>query len=324
VTRHYAENPEAYRLYLKGHYYASRYTKDGFDKGIEYFDQAIAKDPNFALAYSGLAFCYLNQTDWVFAPKDSIPKVRQAVEHALKIDESLAEAHTMLAMTLLQYDWDWLAAEREFRRAIALDPNYAVGRSFLAWHLAAMGRFDESIAEDRRALDLDPLSPAVNADLGWDFYFARRYDEAIEQLLRAVDLEPNYWVSHVLLGRCYQQKGKLQEAVAEFEKARQIENSIPEVLAALGHGLAMSGRKAEALKIIRELQERSRTEFVPSYSIATIYIGLGMKEEALQYLEKSYAEGSFYMIHLKVEPILDSLRADPRFADIVRRVGHLK
>ncbi|HEY6119073.1 MAG TPA: protein kinase, partial [Pyrinomonadaceae bacterium] len=200
VTERYAKNPEAYQLYLKGHYYASRYTKEGFNKGIEYFDQAIAKDPNFALAYSGLSFCYLNQTDWVFAPKDSVPKARQAVEKALSIDETLAEAHTMLAMVLLQYDWNWSAAEREFRRAIELDPNYSVGRSFLAWHLAAMGRFDESIAEDKRALNLDPLSPAVNADLGWDLYFARRYDEAIEQLLKAVDLEPNYWVSHVLLG----------------------------------------------------------------------------------------------------------------------------
>ena len=323
ATRHYAENPEAYQLYLKGHYYASRYTKEGFNKGIEFFEQASAKDPNFALAYSGLAFCYLNQTDWVFAPKDSIPKVKQAVANALRIDDTLAEAHTMRAMVLLQYDWDWPAAEQEFKRAIELDPNYALGRSFYAWHLAAMGRFDESVAEDRRALELEPLSSAVNADLGWDLYLARRYDEAIEQLRRAIDQEPNYWVSHVLLGRCYEQKGKLNEAVAEFQKARQIESSIPEVLAALGHGLAMSGRKAEALKIIQELQERSAKEFVPSYAIATVYIGLGMKDEALQYLAKSYGEGSFYMIHLKVEPILDPVRSDPRFADIVRRVGHL-
>ena len=323
VTERYAKNPEAYQLYLKGHYYASRYTKEGFNKGIEYFDQAIAKDPNFALAYSGLSFCYLNQTDWVFAPKDSVPKARQAVEKALSIDETLAEAHTMLAMILLQYDWNWSAAEREFRRAIELDPNYSVGRSFLAWHLAAMGRFDESIAEDKRALNLDPLSPAVNADLGWDLYFARRYDEAIEQLLKAVDLEPNYWVSHVLLGRCFEQTGRLHEAVAEFEKARQIENSIPEVLAALAHGYAMSGRRSEALKIVRELQERSTREFVPSYTISTIYLGLGMTDEALQYLAKAYNEGSYYMIHLKVEPLLDSVRSDQRFRDVLRRVGHL-
>ena len=149
-----------------------------------------------------------------------------------------------------------------------------------------------------------------------------RYDEAIEQLRKAVDLEPNYWVSRVLLGRCYEQKGRLPEAVTEFEKARQIENSIPEVLAAVGHGYAVSGRKAEALKVIRELQERSGREFIPSYSIATIYTGLGMKNEAIQYLLKSYDEGSFYMIHLKVEPMLDSLRQDPRFADVLRRVGH--
>jgi TolB-like protein/Tfp pilus assembly protein PilF len=323
ATRHFAQNPEAYQLYLKGHYYASRYTKEGFNKGIEYFNQAIAKDPDFALAYSGLAFCYMNQTDWVFAPKDSVPKSRQAVENALRLDDTVAEAHTVRAMLLLQYDWDWPAAEQEFRRAIALDPNYALGRSFLAWHLAAMGRFDESVAEDRRALELDPLSAAVNADLGWDLYLARRYDEAIEQLQKAIDLTPNYWVSHVLLGRCYEQKGKLPEAIAQFEKARQIEPSIPEVLAALGHGLALSGRKAEALKILRELQERATKEFVPSYTMATIYIGLGLKDEALQYLGKSYTEGSFYMIHLKVEPILDPLRPDPRFADIMRRVGHL-
>ena len=322
TTRHYTRNPEAYQLYLKGHYYASRYTKEGFNRGIEYFDQAIVKDPNFALAYSGLSFCYLNQTDWVFAPKDSVPKSRQAIENALRLDDGLAEAHTTLAMILLQYDWNWTAAEREFRRAIEIDPNYALGRSFLAWYLAAMGRFDESIAEDKRALELDPLSTAVNADLGWDLYFARRYDEAIDQLRKAIDLEPNYWVSHVLLGRCYQQKGKLAEAVEQFQKARQIENSIPEVVAALGHGYALAGKKDEALKIIRELQERSRTEFIPSYSIATIYAGLGMKDEALQYLAKSYEEGSFYMIHLKVEPMLDGLRGDPRFTDIMKRVGH--
>lgn len=322
-VKHYTKNPEAYQLYLKGHYYASRYTKDGFNKGIEYFEQAIAKDPNFALAYSGLSFCYMNQTDWVFAPKESVPKARHAVENALRIDESLAEAHTMHAMILLQYDWDWVAAEREFRRAIEIDPNYALGRTFLAWHLAAMGRFDEGIEEDKRALELDPLSPAANADLGWDLYFARRYDEAIEQLQKAIDLEPNYWLSHVLLGRCYEQKGKLHEAVEQFEKARQIEDSIPEVLAAVGHGYALSGRKSEALKIIRDLQERSKREFVPSYSIATVYLGLGMKEEALQFIQKSYDEGSFYMIHLKVDPMLDSVRNDPRFTEVVRRVGHL-
>ena len=320
VIRHYTKNPEAYQLYLKGHYYASRYTKEGFNKGIEYFEQAITKDPNFALAYSGLAFCYMNQTDWVFAPRDSVPKARQAIENALRLDETLAEAHTMAAMILLQYDWNWPAAEKEFRRALEIDPNYALGRSFLAWHLAAQGRFDEAVAEDKRALELDPLSAAVNADLGWDLYLARRYDEGIEQLLKAVDLEPNYWVSHVLLGRCYEQKGKLPEAVAQFQKAVQIENSIPEVLAALGHGYGMSGRKADALKIIRDLQERSKKEFVPSYSVATVYIGLGMKEEALQYLVKSYEEGSFYMIHLKVDPLLDPLRSDARFTNVVQRV----
>src|SRR5262245_2921736 len=151
---------------------------------------------------------------------------------------------------------------------------------------------------------------------------ARRYDEAIEQLNKAVDLEPNYWVSHVLLGRCYEQKGRLVEAVAEFEKAKQIENSIPEVLAALGRGYALSGRRAEALKIIRDLQERQKKEFVPSFSIATVYLGLGMKEEALQYLEKAYDEGSFYMIHLKVDPLLDTVRSDSRFTEILKRVGH--
>jgi tetratricopeptide (TPR) repeat protein len=228
----------------------------------------------------------------------------------------------MLAMILLQYDWDWASAEREFRRALEINPDYALGRSFLAWHLAAMGRFDESIAEDKRALELDPLSAAINADLGWDLYLARRYDEAIEQLRKAVDLEPNYWLSHVLLGRCYEQKGKLAEAMTQFEQAVRIENSIPEVLAALGHGYAVAGRRNDALKIIHELQERSKKEFVSSYTIATVYVGLGMKGEALQYLEKAHHEGSFYMIHLKVEPILDPVRSDPRFADIMRRVGH--
>jgi serine/threonine protein kinase/Tfp pilus assembly protein PilF len=322
ATRHYTNDPEAYQLYLKGHYFASRYTKEGFNKGIQYFEEAIVKDPDFALAYSGLAYCYMNQTDWVFAPKDSVPKVRQAVDNALRLDETLAEAHTMRAMVLLQYDWNWLAAEREFRRAIEIDPNYALGRSFLAWHLAAMGRFDESVEEDKRALNLDPLSAAVNADLGWDLYLARRYDEAIEQLRKATDLDPNYWVSHVLLGRCYEQKGMLNEAVEEFQKARQIENSIPEVVAALGRGYGLSGRKAEALQIIRELQERSKKEFIPSFSIATVYLGLGMKDEAIRNLQKSYDEGSFYMIHLKVDPLLDSLRSDPRFVEILRNVGH--
>ncbi|MFY9618848.1 MAG: protein kinase [Pyrinomonadaceae bacterium] len=324
ATRHYTNNSEAYQLYLKGQYYAARYTKEGFNKGIEYFEQAIAKDPNFALAYSGLAFCYMNQTDWVFAPKDSVPRAKQAVENALRLDDSLAQAHTMRGMLMLQYDWNWSGAEQEFRRAIELDPHYALGRSFLAWHLAAMGRFDESIAEDKRALDLDPLSTAVNADLGWDLYFARRYSEAIEQLRKAVDLEPNYWVSHVLLARCYVQTGRLNEAVASYERARQIENSIPEVVAGVGHGYAVSGRKAEALKIIRELQERSKKEFIPSYTIATIYAGLGEKEQALHHLTKSYEEGSFYMIHLKVEPILDPLRSDSRFTDLLRKVGHVR
>ncbi len=321
LTRRHTENPEAYQLYLKGRYYAGRFTKEGLNKGIEYFNQAIAIDPSYALAYDGLAYCYLTESDWLLSPKEAMPKAKEAAEKALEIDDTLAEAHSSLGNSYVQYDWDWPAAERELKRAIELKPNYAMAHAWFAWYLVSMGRDNGSIAESERARDLDPLSLEVNMLLGQDLYFARRYDQALQQLRNTMDMDPNYWPAHVWLGRIYVEKGRLAEAIAEFQKARLIESAIPEIYAALGHAYAMSGKRADAEKVIDDLKRLSKQHHVPPFDIATVYVGLGEKEQAFAWLDKAYEERSYFLSYIKADPRLDNLRSDQRFKELVRRVG---
>ena len=322
LTKGSTDNPEAYRLYLKGKYYTDKFTKEGFETGIDYFNQAIAVDPNYGLAYSGLAYNYINQMDWFMAPNEAGPKTKDAAEKALAIDESDARAHLTLAILAHWYEWKWAAAENEFKRTLELSPNDSEAFSFYAWFLAPMGRNDEALAEARRARQADPLSSLSSFGTGAVLLFARQWDPAIEQLRRAIEVDPNYWFSHCFLGRAYEQKRKFPEAIAEFQRALEIEKDNSEIWSALGNAYAVSGKTAEAQKVLDHLKELSAHGWVAPYNVAVIYAGLGDKDQAFALLEQAYKDRSYYMAtYLATDERLDNLRSDPRFADLRRRVG---
>ena len=322
LTKGSTDNPEAYRLYLKGKYYTNKLTKEGFDTGIDYFNQSIAVDPNYALAYSGLAFNYVNQDDWFMSPNEAGPKTKDAAKRALAIDESDAGAHLSMAIVTHWYVWNWAAAEKEFKRAIELSPNNSDAHSYYSWFLAPMGRHDQSIAEAKRAQQADPLSGFAAFGVGAALVFARRWDPAIEQLHRAIEIDPNFWFGHCFLGRAYEQKGKLPEAIVEFQRAVQLEKDNAETWSGLGHAYALSGNRAEAQKILDHLKEVSAHSWVAPYNFAVIHAGLGHKDQAFALLDQAYKDRSYYLpTYLATDARMDSLRSDPRFGELNRRVG---
>jgi len=317
-------DPEAYQLYLKGRFYWNKRTEAGLKKGIEYFHQAIDLDPNYALAYAGIADCY-SLLGWdlfgALPPREALPIAKAAAKKALETDDSLAEAHNSLAWTKLAFDWDWMGAEREFKRAIELNPGYAITHHWYAECLAGMGRYAEALAEIRQAQELDPLSLIISSIVGWVFYFDRKNDQAIAEFRKTLELDPNFWVAHWTLGRTYEQKAMFAEAIAEIQKAIDLSGGSPLSLAALGHTYAVWGRRVEAERALNELKESSKQGYISSYSIAAIHAGLGEKDQAFIWLEKAYEERSGWLIWLRAEPISDPLRSDPRFQDLLRRVG---
>jgi serine/threonine-protein kinase len=322
LTKGSTENSEAYQLYLKGNYYTSKFTNEGFGKGIDYFNQAIAADPNYALAYSGLAFNYNNAGDWMTPPKEAAPKAKDAARRALAIDDTLADAHLSLATTAHWYEWDWATAEREYKRAIELSPNDPRPHGYYSWYLATMGRTDQALAEAKRGQQLDPVSLEANLFLGSILVFTRQYDQAIEQLRSGIELDPTYWYAHDFLGRAYEQKGSLPEAIAEFQRAVELEKDNAENWSNLGHAYALSGKRAEAQKIIDQLKELSAHSYVAPYNLAAIYAGLGDKDQAFAWLDRAYADRSgFLAFYFRTDAHMDSLRSDPRFAELLRRVG---
>jgi len=322
VTKHYTENPEAYQLYLKGRFYWNKRTGDAAKKAIEYFQQAIEIDPNYALAYAGLADAYQMRNIFGDAsPQEAFPKAKTAAKRALELDETLAEAHTSLASSLFFYDRNYREAAREYQRAIELNPNYATAHQWYGVaYLSKTERFDEAITELKRAQELDPLSLAINADFGNTYIQARQYDRAIEQLRKTVEMDQSFYFAHALLGIAYQMKGYSQDAIAEYQKARQL-NDDPFVLALLGNIYAVSGRKDEALKILDQLKQLSKQRFVYAYGIALVYVGLGDKDQAFQWLEKSFQDREARINRLRVDPLFDSIRSDARYADLIRRIG---
>ena len=325
LTKNYTDNAEAYQLYLKGRYYWNKRTEEGLRKGIEYFQNAIGRDPNYALAYSGLADCY-NSFGFSFdvgslPPSDAIPKAKAAAAKALEIDDTLAEAHTSLAYTKQLYDWDWSGADREFKRAFELNPNYVNAHHWYSHYLAALGRAQESLAESKRSLELAPLDLIINTHLGWNYIFVRQYDLAVEQLRKTLEMDPNYGLTHWYLGMAYELKGMYPEAAPEFLKAIEILKGNTVVETDMGHFYAVSGKKGEAQKIIEKSREISGQKYVSSYQIALIYTGLGERDQAFDWFERAYREHSDLLVYLKVDPRLESLRSDSRFADLVRRVG---
>jgi TolB-like protein len=325
LTARPTENTEAHQLYLRGRYFWNKRTGADLKKSIDYFNQAIGKDPNYALAYAGLADAYVLLPAYAEAsPKDSLPQAKAAAAKALELDSTLGEAHATLANALVAYDLNLAEANREFRRAIELNPNYATAHQWYAESgLVPLGQFDDAIAEARRALDLDPLSLVINADLGTTLTSARRYDQAIEQLRKTVEMDPGFYYAHWTLGNALELKGRNEEAIAEYKKAIAL-NDDPLPPALLGHLYAKIGRKDEALAILkqlRELRELSKQRYVSPYNLALIHIGLGQKTEAIQLLEETYEERDGYNIaFLKVEPMLDPLRGDPRFEALAQKV----
>jgi len=286
------ENPEAYRLYLKGLHYTDKFTKEGFDKGISYLNQAIAEDPSYALAYSALAYNYINQDDWFITPRKAGPKARDAAKKALALDETDVEAHVVLAIEEQWYEWDWAASEREFKRAIELDPDNGDAHGYYSWFLPAMGRNDQAVAEAKRALQIDPLSTGLNGNLGSVLVFTHQWDKAIEQLRTAIDLDPGYWFDYCFLGRAYEQKGRLPEAIATFQRGVALEGNT-ELLAGLGHAYAVSGNRSEAQKVLDHLKELSTHSYVAPYNVAVIYVGMGEKDAAFDWLNRAYEDRSF-------------------------------
>src|SRR5437667_2709101 len=316
------ENTEAHQLYLKGRFFWNKRHGNDLEKSIDYFNQAIPADPKYALAYAGVAEAYVLLPTYAGGtPQECYPKAEAAAERALALDGTVAEAHNALGEAFLYYDFDFSRSIREFQRAIELKPNYASAHQ---WYgndlLVPLGRFDEAIAEVKRALELDPLSLIINEDLGNTYYSARRYDEAIEQLTKTLELDSSFYYAHWSLGVAFEAKGTLDAAIEEDQKARAL-NDDPFVLALLGHAYASSGNEAEALKILDQLKELSKQRYVTAYNFAIVYLGLGDKEEALRWLQKSYQDRAGYDIAtIKVDPFLDPLRGDPRFEELVAKV----
>jgi len=319
MSKTYTANPEAYQDYLKGRYWWNKTTEEGFNKGIEFFQQAIAKDHNYALAYSGLADCYNGLAAFGFVPPtEAFPRAKEAALKALEIDDKLAEAHASLAYVKTNYDWDWSGGEREYQLAIELNPSYGTAHRGYGLALRQMGRLEEAIGEHKRALELDPLSLIINRALGLAFYDARQYDQAIEQERKTLELDPNFMPAHDTLGAAYLQKSMYKEATAEFEKAVAISPRNTEALLWVGCAYAVAGRRAEAQRVLNQLNDLSKQKYVPAWSKAGIYMCLGEKDKAFEWLEKSYEERS--LIEIKVGPGWDPLRSDPRFADLLRRM----
>lgn len=314
-------NPEAYQLFLKGQHYTEKFTKDGFDKGIDYLNQAIALDPNYSRAYSALAYNYINQDDWFLEPRKSAPKAREAALKAVALNETDAEAHVVLAIEDQWYEWDWVAAEREFKRAIELAPDSGDAHGYYSWFLPSMGRNDQAIEEAHRLVGLNPLSTSGNGNLGSVFVFTRHWDKAIEQLRYAIDLDRNYWFDYCFLGRALEQKGNLPEAIATFQRGLALEDNI-ELWSGLGHAYAVSGNQAGAHKVLDHLEDMSAQRYIAPYDVAVIYAGLGERDEAFAWLNHAYDARSYTLaVYLNTDSRLDNLRSDARFTDLRRRIG---
>ncbi len=322
MMKHYTENSEAYQLYLKGRYYWNKRTAEALKKSAEYFNQAIEKDPSYALAYSGLADAYGLLPNYSGgSPQEFGPKAKAAARKAVELDDTLAEAHTSLATMLASYDWNWTESTKEFKRAIELNPNYATAHHWYSdGPLLSTGRVDEAIAEMKRAQELDPLSLIINAELGSNYIFARQYDKAIEQLRKTIEMDPTFYYAQYNLGEAYEHKGDFQEALKDYQTAYRLSDD-PAMLGFIGHAYAVSGKKDEALKTLDQMKEISRQRYVPAYSFATVYAALGEKDQAFQWLEKSYQDHGPDLALIKVDPLFDYLRSDQRFANLVQRMG---
>jgi TolB-like protein/DNA-binding winged helix-turn-helix (wHTH) protein/Tfp pilus assembly protein PilF len=315
-------NPEAYESYLKGRYFWNKRTADGLKVALAYFNQAIEQDPNYAQAYSGLADTYALLGDWQYAamtPKEAFPKAKAAAIKALELDSRLGEAHNSLAFVLDGFDWDLNSGGNEFRRAIELAPGYATAHHWYAWHLSLLGRYDPAIAEMRKAQNLDPLSLIINADLAELLVVAHSYDESILQSRKTIEMDPNFALAHNQLAQAYLQKHMYDEAIAELTKAIKLSGGSPAFIANLARAYVATGKRSEALKLLNDLKKRSNPSYSNAAEIAVIYASLGDTDQAMNWLEKGYEER--FNPGVLLRPGFDPLRSDPRFQDLVRRIG---
>jgi TolB-like protein/DNA-binding winged helix-turn-helix (wHTH) protein/Flp pilus assembly protein TadD len=316
ITKHYTASTEAYQLYLKGRYFLNKSAEEDLRKSVVYFQQALEKDPNYALAYAGLADSYVQLAGYGLVPmSQSHPRAREAATRALEIDNKLGEAHASLAFILTNYYWAWAEAEKRFQRSIELNPNYAMAHNWYAQYLSFLGRPDQAIGEAKRAQEIDPLSLFNNT--GFVFYLARQYDQAITASQKTLDLDPNFAVAHMIIGMSYVEKKMYEQSISELQKAKDN----PDSRALLGYVYAVAGKKSEARRILDELEQVSNEKYVASAPIAIIHIGLGDKDQALKWLEKAYDERLWEMGMLKVNPVFDPLRSDPRFVKLLTRIG---
>ena len=316
------KNLEAYQLYLKGRFHWNKRTPDGLRKAIEYFKEAIEKDPAYALAYAGLADGYnLASFLMVFPAREVMPKAKAAAAKALDLDDDLAEAHVSLAYASFTYDWDWAAAGKHFEQALAVNPAYVMSHAFYPLYLSAQGRFDEALAVAQGAQDLDPVSAGVSHVLAVQLYLARRFNHAIEQCHKTLEMDPNYAVAYALLGQVYASQGSFLEALPNLDKYAELSRHGAAALALLGYSYAGLGERKQALRMIDELTAAAEEGFVPAFSFALVYARLGESDQAFLWLEKTREERFNRLAYLKVEALWDPLRSDPRFAELAWKVG---
>jgi tetratricopeptide (TPR) repeat protein len=323
LTRRDTTDSEAYQLYLRGRFFWNKRSRDGFERGASYFRQAVEKDPAYALAYSGLADSHLGTAFYHYAsPQSAMPLARTAALKALEIDGSLAEAQASLAHVKANYEWDWAGAERLWRQAIALNPEYPTAHQWFGMHyLAPMGRLDEALVETRRARQIEPLSAVFNAFVGGTLLFARRYDEAVDECRKAIELHPDFGVAHWYLGRAYLQQGRFPEALEALQQAVTLSGGSPLMKGTLGVGYARAGDRAAAERTLAELEKLRAESYASALDFAGIHAALGNRDQAFHWLDQAAAERSFHLIYIKVWPELDPLRSDPRFEALVLRLG---
>ena len=320
LTRRYTENPEAHRSYLRGVYFSRMRTTEGFDKAVDEFHHAIALDPAYALAYAGLSEAYYRESSVHMTLAEAVARSRAAATTALQLDDSMAEAHASLAQIEFRYDWDFAGAEREFRRAIALNPNDLTAHQGFSETLTALGRVPESVAEARLARDLDPLSAEVEWNLGLALFFGRRVDDAIGVLQQSVRTTPDLWLTRSFLAWAYAERGDFDRAFAEYAKARSLDDN-DDTLSHLVRSYMRAGRPADARRTLDELLAHTRKGYVSPFYIATAYFGIGDKDDGFAWLEKAYAERSEFLVFINVAPNFDDVRGDPRFIELLKRVG---
>jgi serine/threonine-protein kinase len=314
------QNLEAYDLYLQGRYYFSRFSENGWSRAVEAFNRAIEKDPNFALAYVGLANAYGGVSDFTMSPRDAIPKARAAVERALALDDSLGEAHGALAYNVLfGYDWNWTGAEHEFRRALELDPGNAQVHTQYGDFLDRMGRFDEALKQQHRAQELDPLSVVTLLEIGWVYRDSRNYQRALDYFRQVIDRAPDQAFAYMGKGMVHESQGDFVAAVADFEKAAAFD-STPIMYGWLGTAYAATGRRSDALKVFAEMKAQAANRYLDPVVFVGICWALGDEGQAFHWMDKAFEERSFFLVNLKL-PMFDPLRSDPRFQAIYKKVG---